>query len=565
MTSSPSRAPDQLTLESWLHSKPDEDYQLQLDPDDIGAELVAILSKGLYTDPFDCIREYVQNGVDGDATSVRIKITANSIVVSDDGVGMDFATLVRSRQFGLSLKSIVEDVGFRGIGIYSGFDLCERLIITSKQAGTAEQNILTFDFAGMRKALRGSRPGIGTEPRPSLIELLSGFTYFRRDTSVGPIDGSYTIVDLQNMSAEHIDTLSDRERMRRYLLNTVPIDWVPSFEHRDAINTALRGEMHGYNPIKVILEAPDGLPPTVIEREPVSGLYPPTFETLKDERGNKIALVWSGLNTRRSRLFEKDESEFNAPWREDYEGFVFKIKGFTIGSRTRLQSMFKQPPLYRWYTGEIYVLDPDVVPNAGRDWFETSDATDRLMTRVRAALVQLEKRASDIQVEGRADDTVNKVVSEIAGLEANWIEATTIGQRLEVVTQLSRLEDQLKAQRAKASTEIKKLVPDFDRRAKRIKDEFNSESGKLVPTRDAGKATGTKARRPSSDASTPLPHIPTLAEISARAGVATNDGDDLAKVVAAVDASVDEVLGSNRDLRSTLMRSIESRLTGGES
>jgi hypothetical protein len=365
------RAPDQLTLEGWLATAPDREYQLQLNPDDIGAELVSILSRGLYTDPFDCIREYVQNGVDADASTVRIKITAGSIVISDDGEGMDFESLVRSRQFGLSGKSILDDVGFRGIGIYSGFDLSERLILTTIRRGNSEQNVLTFDFAGMRKALRGSRPGIGTAPRPSLIELLSEHTYFRRDTSIGAVDKSYTIVDLQNMSAEHIRTLSDRQAMRRYLLNTVPIDFAPTFEYRDAINETLRGEVDGYNPIKVVVEAADGLPPTVIEREPVSGLRTPQFEVLKDDRGKRVALVWSALNTRRSRLFDKDDPGSAAPWRESYEGFVFKMKGFTIGQRTRLQSMFKQPPLYRWYTGEIYVLDPDVVPNAGRDWFET--------------------------------------------------------------------------------------------------------------------------------------------------------------------------------------------------
>lgn len=556
------RAPDQTTLDGWLQSQPDLEFQLQLSPDDIGAELVSVLSKGLYTDPFDCIREYVQNGVDADATTVRIKITANSILISDNGAGMDFEALVKARQFGLSYKSIVEDVGFRGIGIYSGFDLCDRLIITSKRAGYPEQNVLTFDFAGMRGALRRT---VSSNPRPSLIELLSAYTLFRRDISSGPADGQYTIVDLQNMSADHIRTLSDREHMRRYLLDTIPIDFAPTFEHREAIISTLREEVPGFNPIKVVLEAADGLPPSVIEREPVSGLRTPNFDVLKDDKGKKIALIWSALNTKRSRLYDKDNAPSQAPWRADYEGFVFKIKGFTIGDRNRLQAMFKQPPLYKWYTGEIYVLNPDVVPNAGRDWFETSDATNRLMARVRTALADLEKTASEIQTRGRADDSIQDSLSELAQLEVSWPTAGTIEDRLAIITALGRLDDRVKLQRGKASPEVKKSTTDFEARSKAIKDDFSRHAGgsgtKTESTSSSRPTRGTIRRAPATE-SRAVP-IPSLLQLVARAEIVLDEQG--LRVVEAVDASVGEVLGSTGDLKATLMRSVESRLVQPES
>src|SRR5690349_16968931 len=90
--------------------------QLPLREDDIGAELLPILSKGLYTDPLHCLREYVQNGVDAEAQQIRIKITGNSVVIHDNGRGMSLSELVRARQFGLSPKNARDFVGFRGIG-----------------------------------------------------------------------------------------------------------------------------------------------------------------------------------------------------------------------------------------------------------------------------------------------------------------------------------------------------------------------------------------------------------------------------------------------------------------
>ena len=41
-------------------------------------------------DPKDALREYVQNGVDADAKNINIKIRQNSIIVDDDGYGMDY-------------------------------------------------------------------------------------------------------------------------------------------------------------------------------------------------------------------------------------------------------------------------------------------------------------------------------------------------------------------------------------------------------------------------------------------------------------------------------------------
>lgn len=39
------------------------------------------------------------------------------------------------------------------------------------------------------------------------------------------------------------------------------------------------------------------------------------------------------------------------------------MKGFTIGDRNKLLHKFaRKQQLYRWYTGEIYVLDENVHP-----------------------------------------------------------------------------------------------------------------------------------------------------------------------------------------------------------
>src|SRR5216684_4675475 len=142
--------PGQTTLYDLLAKQPNRPVEWSFEPDDIGGELLGILSKGLYPDPLDCVREYVQNSVDAKAKNVTIKITGNSVMIGDDGIGMDLDDLVQARRLGLSNKSRAEDVGFRGIGIYSGFDICNRLLVTTKIVGEAKARVLEFDFGEMK-------------------------------------------------------------------------------------------------------------------------------------------------------------------------------------------------------------------------------------------------------------------------------------------------------------------------------------------------------------------------------------------------------------------------------
>jgi len=218
---------------------------------DIGGELIAILSKGLYTNPLDCLREYAQNGVDARATTITLKITGNTVMIFDDGVGMGLAELLEAKKFGLSPKSITQHVGFRGIGIYSGFDLCRRLVVTSKRAGSVAVYRLFFEFSKMKAQLEKER----NDPdslRTSLVDLLSANTTISR-VDDAPSENHYTTVELRDIQPEHIALLSDRRRLREYLLQNLPIAFAPSFAFAAAIDTRLREMVPGYNPIAVKL------------------------------------------------------------------------------------------------------------------------------------------------------------------------------------------------------------------------------------------------------------------------------------------------------------------------
>ena len=78
--------------------------RVQLESWEVGGELLDILSRGLYSDAKDALREYVQNGVDAEAEHILITVDGSQAVIRDDGHGMNEEGVRIARRFGMSEK-----------------------------------------------------------------------------------------------------------------------------------------------------------------------------------------------------------------------------------------------------------------------------------------------------------------------------------------------------------------------------------------------------------------------------------------------------------------------------
>lgn len=504
-----------LPLDELLDAHPGELIPLDIDVNDIGGELLSILSTGLYTNPLDCIREYVQNAVDANAHAATIKITGNSVHIFDDGDGMALEDIIQARQFGLSVKSLTQHVGFRGIGIYSSFHLCNQLRVTSKKAGSTYQHVLVFEFGTMKAQLDQDKRKGPHERKTSLVELLSAHTRICRSQHSLAEDIHFTHVEIQDISDVHIKKLGNREELKHYMIRNLPIDFDETFEYRDQINQQLHLEVPGYNAITLTLQT-DGLPDIVVTKPPIPHLQPPVMGPIVSGTGKnarKVGYYWACLNTERDRiaknarfvpavvangrdrsLREIVEQEFLA-----YEGFVFKKKGFTVGNRDRLRHCFSsKPQLYPWYTGEIYVIDTAIVPKADRDDFETNEAKRALDLAVMQELSLLEDAAENFQATGVADERVAKYLVEVADLERE-VDANAQESDFKAYTQLNEILKDLRRQEKKASPDKRASAHDIIKRAERLQRRLAKET----------ETSQTEAARRKRAANEELPVPPT--------------------------------------------------------
>ena len=386
---------------------------------EIGAELLDILSRGLYSDAKDAIREYVQNGVDANATRVIVNVRGPRATIRDDGVGMDWDTLRRARRFGVSDKSPRIHVGFRGIGIYAAFGMCETIRITSRQAGTDELLHLEIRFGEMRRIIEQERVsedkmGVG------LTELLEEYTLFRRE----PYESSlvrdhFTLVTLDGITQEYRSQLNDSDALDAYLLNTLPVAF-PNEGYGPTVNGWLR-EYVGLNSIKLICRVGDE-PESPIEPHLAEDVESPQYYLIEDSEGEQVAFVWHTLTTRGERI----RSPAGTNEGSGLSGYLMKVKGFTLGNRLLLKPLWPAVggrTLYHHYTGEVHILDhAEVYPNAARDDLEPSLAKQNLLKQLEDIFVDWNRRADltrDILKTERRMHGIRETLQAIEGRDAD--------------------------------------------------------------------------------------------------------------------------------------------------
>ena len=371
-----------------------ETRTVQLESWEVGGELLDILSRGLYSDAKDALREYVQNGVDAEAKHILITVDGSQVVVRDDGAGMDDEGIRAARRFGMSDKSPQEMVGYRGIGIYSAFGICEEMSITSRREGMSHLVGWRFQFGAMRRLLESDkasdvRQGIG------LPDLLREYTELFTEPYYGNTDDHFTVVELDGIDEEYRAQLNDAAEVNNYLLRTIPVAF-GSEGYGKTVNEWV-AEHVGLNPVRISLRIADEtefdvLPPVATD------VYRAETDWIQAPDGTALAFVWYALSTNGRQLPSYDGSSVS--------GFLIKIRGFTLGNRDLIKPLWPAVggrTLYHHYTGEVHILGTaQLYPNAARDDLESSPAKQLFSKLASDFFYPLSRKARTMQAQARA-------------------------------------------------------------------------------------------------------------------------------------------------------------------
>lgn len=342
---------------------------MKLTQHDIGGEIISILTKGMYADPKDALREYVQNGVDANAKSIDIKIRQNNIIIQDTGNGMNKVSMRKAVRLGVSDKNPKKAVGFMGIGLYSSFHLCDKLTIFSK-VDAQNPNKLEFYFKVMRDILDAQKEARidnkeGVSDQVALLALMEDNTSLTELTEVEfPTVG--TRVELSGLDPAFFDSISKFEEVADYLEKAIPLPFSPDFKYGQQIQNHISAVCKSHNAeyklinLKLQINAREEqlfrpYKDSYFNPEPM----PPIFKELNSPLGF-LGIAWGCLNSL-NEVIKNDE----------IRGFLIKKQGFTIGTRNNLLGIFGAK-FFNRYVGEFIIVHPKILPNGARSDFEYS-------------------------------------------------------------------------------------------------------------------------------------------------------------------------------------------------
>ncbi len=335
--------------------------------EDIGGEILPILTTGLYRNTLDALREYIQNSIDAKTSEIELIIDPTAVTVSDSGDGMSPEEAKRAIRLGISDKNPLNNVGFRGIGIYSAFNLCNSVEIFTKRAADTRGSKITFNFGDIRRELlkEQERRKRGLEPKLYLERLLESSVFVDPDDE-GIISDHGTRLVLSDLLPECYRQIQEWGSVVSYLQNVVPLPFSPDFRYGNTLQSKLKKEDYRFIPLTLQI----GSKKEQIFRPYVDDLfsksdeqYPPAYFSI--EKGKeKYGFAWVCVNGR--RVIRNQYS--------DLRGLLLRKFDFSIGTRSYLEPYYKRPVFHRRITGEVIIQNPSVLPNAARSDLENNSA-----------------------------------------------------------------------------------------------------------------------------------------------------------------------------------------------
>lgn len=397
--------------------------------EDIGAQTIPYLAEGLYPDARDPIREYVQNAVDAKATIVALSVSGESITIENDGQGMGLNNLERSLRIAISEKDPNKDVGYKGIGIYSGMLISQKLTIKSRKNGMCSQLILNFEKMNELIGQNSDIPEVINGAKS--VESIEDFRYVDE-----ALEGDGTQVELTGIRNELKSSFQNQE-FSDYLKNTLPLSFNPNFCYGSEIEEKIRvvsdeiGYVYRMVPLRLTV---NGDRTTLFRPYKLTDdkIFEPRYEFVQfDVSANqtKFALVWGCLNKHRRVIQDTQQ-----------RGFRMKQKGFTIGDANTALSYFKGDKKFaNRHIGEIIILSNLIKANTARSDIAHSVHSQEFRDQLQKIAAKYEKHANIYQESSIALEECDKVDTELQ----NFIKEPNDDRVSQLKTRLESLQNRL--------------------------------------------------------------------------------------------------------------------------
>ncbi|MCP4401312.1 MAG: hypothetical protein GY801_28940 [bacterium] len=395
----------------------------------VGKYTLESLTTGMYAENRIIFREYIQNSSDAidkaiaqgvlrsrdDARiDISIDLERRRIGIRDNGIGMSAQDVYHGLgDIGNSQKSYRDDRGFRGIGRLGGLGYCVELEFITSFKGEASKTITRWDCRELKRLLQ---PNVGE--RMSLMDVVEAVTTLEEKPEEA--DEHYFEVVLSGIAQGH-ENLLDLNDVKNYLSQVAPVPF----------NYQNLSSLQEVNEKLIALgQKPEEFPIFVHYGRSREQIYKPYKRAVRagKTKGGKDHI-------KEIKFFESyngDGALFFVGWYavtdlsgivqdDSINGLRVRKRNILIGDNRTLDTFFgeKSYQVYnRWFVGEIYVFDEDLLPNARRDDFEkTSEAYFKFKKEIEKTtkdkLARLPHSFSDARSNEKRIHDTSKTIEEL--------------------------------------------------------------------------------------------------------------------------------------------------------
>ena len=354
----------------------------------VGAEILSLITTGMYHTPLAIYREYIQNAADAieaspwpDKGQVAISIDTGkrNVRIRDNGPGLthdqakrDLIPIARSR------KRRGVDRGFRGIGRLAGLAFADKVTFRTRTRGMQPVTEITWDGTTLRASAVGS-----TDPE----EIIRGCV------AVSSVDGTgwpdhFFEVEVVHVARHAAGRILNRDAVRRYIGEVGPVPMSDEFPFKAEVEALFT---NGRQPLTLDVTMD-------VEEEPIRRRHGPGLKFSEDRTG-----VFVDLQPVRIPAADSDK-DAAIGWiaHSSYIGAIPKELGvrglrlregnIQIGGEKALDPLFREERFNRWCVGEFHIVDERLLPNGRRDYFEPSPHMRQIENQLESIIQEIVSR-----------------------------------------------------------------------------------------------------------------------------------------------------------------------------
>ena len=346
-----------------------------------GAGLLGIITTGMYDDSLSMYREYIQNAADaiagledpGDGrVEIGIDVRGRRIVIRDNGPGLSYEdALDRLLPIGRSTKKLGADRGFRGVGRLAGLAFAQTVAFTTRACRDQSVTRITWR-SNQLPDLTSSTSDLQQAIRDCVaVETLSGAEYPEH----------FFEVEVSGVALHSVGLLLNSDAVREYIGEVCPVPMSPGFPFFEEFEGVFDRAQKPLA-LNILFEG---------DSRPVERLYGKSirlsanreaeftkFQTVRipvDGNG-EAAIGWIAHSPYLGAI----------PKEQRIRGIRARVGNIQIGGEAVFDHLFTEERFNRWCVGELHILDPRIVPNARRDYFQPGPPLQDLENQLKPIL-----------------------------------------------------------------------------------------------------------------------------------------------------------------------------------